>query len=479
MIEKNKFMKTYKIYVAGEFLESSEPLEVHNPYDNSLVAQTFVAQKEHLEKAIVKGVAVEEEMKNLPIYKRYEALQSIASQLLENKEELALLLASESGKPMRYALSEIDRAAQTFIIASEEAKRLPKEYFSLDWTPSGHGKEALVKYFPVGLMAGIAPFNFPLNLAVHKIAPAIASGNPIILKPARSTPLSTLALAEIIDKTDLPKGAVSILPMDRASGNQLVTDNRFKKLSFTGSPEIGWEMKKNAGSKKITLELGGNAGVIVSEKSDIEQAVAKCVVGGYAYSGQVCIHVQRIFVQESIFDAFIEKFREQTAMLKAGDPTSIDTDISSMIDENNALRVENWVNDAVKAGAKVLHGGKREGTYFEPTIMTDTKPEMKVCALEIFGPVVSIEKFKTFEEAVAFLNDSQYGLQAGVFTNDVKEINYAFNNLEVGGVVNNDIPTFRVDHMPYGGVKNSGFGREGIRYAIMEMMEPRLLVKEI
>ena len=472
-------MKTYKIYVAGEFLESSEPLEVRNPYDNSLVAQTFVAQKEHLEKAIEKGVAVEEEMKNLPVFKRYEALQTIANQLLENKEELALLLASESGKPMRYALGEIDRAAQTFIIASEEAKRLPKEYFSLDWTAPGQGKEALVKYFPVGLMAGIAPFNFPLNLAVHKIAPAIASGNPIILKPARSTPLSTLALAEIIDKTDLPKGAVSILPMDRASGNQLVTDNRFKKLSFTGSPEIGWEMKRNAGSKKITLELGGNAGVIVSENSDLEQAVAKCVVGGYAYSGQVCIHVQRIFVQESIFDAFIEKFKEQTAVLKAGDPTSIDTDISAMIDENNALRVENWVNDAVKAGAKVLHGGKRKGTYFEPTIMTDTKPEMKVCALEIFGPVVSIEKFKTFEEAIDLINDSQYGLQAGVFTNNVKEINYAFNNLHVGGIINNDIPTFRVDHMPYGGVKNSGFGREGVRYAIMEMMEPRLLVKEI
>jgi len=472
-------MKIYKIYVAGEFLESSELLKVHNPYDNSLVAQTFVAQKEHLEKAIEKGVAVEEEMKNLPIYKRYEILQTIANQLLENKEELALLLASESGKPMRYALGEIDRAAQTFIIASEETKRLPKEYFSLDWTAAGHGKEALVKYFPVGLMAGIAPFNFPLNLAVHKIAPAIASGNPIILKPARSTPLSTLALAQIIDKTDLPKGAVSILPMDRESGNQLVTDNRFKKLSFTGSPEIGWVMKQNAGTKKITLELGGNAGVIVSENSDLKQAVAKCVVGGYAYSGQVCIHVQRIFVQESIFDAFIEDFKKQTAALKAGDPTSIDTDISAMIDENNALRVENWVNDAVKAGAKVLHGGKRKGTYFEPTIMTDTKPEMKVCALEIFGPVVSIEKFKTFEEAIDLLNDSQYGLQAGIFTNNVKEINYAFNNLEVGGIINNDIPTFRVDHMPYGGVKNSGFGREGIRYAIMEMMEPRLLVKEI
>ena len=468
----------YKLYIGGEFVEGQQKLEIYNPFNNQLVGETFIAGKEHLEKAIQVGKSVEKEMKLLPIYKRYEILQSIAKQIGERKDEMANILALESGKPLKYALGEIDRSIQTFTIASEECKRLPSEYFSIDWTPSGHGREALIKYFPVGLVAGIAPFNFPLNLAVHKIAPAIAAGNPIIIKPARSTPLSTLILAEIIDNTELPKGAFSVLPMDRESGNQLVTDSRFKKLSFTGSPEVGWEMKRNAGSKKITLELGGNAGVIVSKYADIENAVQKSVIGGYAYSGQVCIHVQRIYVQEEIFDEFINKFKVLTANLKEGDPSSMDTDISSMIDENNAIRVETWVNEAVESGAKILHGGHRRGTFYEPTIMTGTTKEMKVCSLEIFGPVVSIEKYKTFEEAIELLNDSDYGLQAGIFTDNIKEVNYAFEHLEVGGVISNDVPTFRVDHMPYGGVKNSGFGREGVKYAIMEMMEPKLLVKE-
>ncbi|MBN2669724.1 MAG: aldehyde dehydrogenase family protein [Bacteroidales bacterium] len=472
-------MNFFPLYVAGEFIEGDIQLEVINPFNNQLVANTYLAEKKHLEKAIIAGKSVEKEMQLLPSYKKYQILQHIAKLIQENHIKMSELLAAESGKPLKYAKGEIDRAIQTFIVASEEAKRIPTDYFSLDWTAAGEGKEALVKYFPVGLVAGIAPFNFPLNLAVHKIAPAIAAGNPIILKPARSTPLSTLFLAQLVDQTALPKGALSVLPMDRESGNQLVTDMRFKKLSFTGSPEVGWEMKRNAGSKKITLELGGNAGVIVSEHADIDLAIKKSVAGGYAYSGQVCIHVQRIYVQETVFDRFIEKFKSLTAELKAGDPLDESTDISSMIDESNALRVENWVNEAVMSGAKVLFGGKRNGTYFEPTIMTDTTKEMKVCALEIFGPVVSIEKFKTFEEAVALINDSDYGLQAGVFSNNIKEINYAFQHLEVGGVVSNDVPTFRVDHMPYGGVKNSGFGREGVKYAILEMMEPKLLVKDL
>ena len=468
----------YKIYVAGQFVDGENILEVLNPYNGEIVATTFVAEKIHLEKAIVAAKNVEQEMKSLPDYKKYEILQTIAKKIIERKDYMASVLAKESGKPIKYALGEIERAAQTFIIASEECKRIPNEYFSLDWTAAGHGKEALVKYFPIGLVAGIAPFNFPLNLAVHKIAPAIAVGNPIILKPARSTPLSTLLLAEIIDETDLPKGGLSILPMDRESGNLLVTDSRFKKLSFTGSPEIGWEMKRNAGSKKVTLELGGNSGVIVSKFADIEHAVSKSVAGGFAYSGQVCIHVQRIYVQNEIFDEFISKFKALTSKLIEGDPMDPKTDISSMIDENNAKRVEDWVSEAAEMGATILYGGKRRGTYFEPTIMTNTTIEMKVCYLEIFGPVVSIERFSTFKEAIDLLNDSQYGLQAGVFTDNVKEVNYAFEHLEVGGVVNNDVPTFRVDHMPYGGVKNSGFGREGVKYAMMEMMEPKLLVKE-
>ncbi len=472
-------METYKIYVGGEFKTTDNILEVTNPYNNKLVAKTYIAGKSDLEFAITKGLSVEKEMKELPVYKRYEILMQISNTIKADKERLSKILALESGKPLRYAIGEISRAIQTFLVAAEESKRIPNEYLSIDWTAPGEGKEAIVKYFPVGLMAGIAPFNFPLNLAVHKIAPAIAAGNPIILKPARSTPLSVLELAKIVDKTDLPKGALSILPMDRNAGNQLVTDERFKKLSFTGSPQVGWKMKREAGRKKVTLELGGNAGVIVSKNSDIDLAVKKCLVGSFAYSGQVCIHVQRIYVQNQVFDEFVDKMIKGTKKLKQGEPDNIETEISAMIDETNALRVESWVNDAVADGAKILYGGKRYGTYFEPTIITNTKQEMNVCKLEIFGPVVTIEKFDTFENGIAEINNSQYGLQAGVFTNDIKEINYAFNNLEVGGVINNDVPTFRVDHMPYGGVKNSGFGREGLKYAIRDMMEPKLLVKEI
>ncbi len=472
-------MTEYKMYIGGEFADSAQKLEVFNPYNNEKIAETFLAGKDELEKAIQKGKAVEEELKNFPVYKRFEILREISDKIKANADHLALVLAQESGKPMRYAKGEIARAAQTFLVAAEEAKRLPKEYFSIDWTPAGVGKEGFVKYFPIGLVAAIAPFNFPLNLSVHKLAPAIAAGNPIILKPARSTPLSVLELAKIIDQTDLPKGAVSILPMDRVAGNLLVTDERFKMLTFTGSPEVGWQMKQNAGTKKVLLELGGNAGVIVSKHADIDLAVKKCMVGAFAYSGQVCIHVQRIYVQRAVFDVFTNRMIEETKKLKSGDPEKDDTEISVMIDQANADRVESWVNDAKDDGAKILFGGKKYGAFFEPTIITNTKPEMNVCRLEIFGPVITVEPFEEFADAVNEINNSEYGLQAGVFTSHTIEVNYAFNNLEVGGIIIDDVPTFRVDHMPYGGVKNSGLGREGVKYSIQEMMEPRLLVKPI
>ncbi len=470
-------MTDHKIYIAGEFVKTNQKLVVTNPFDDSVIGESYLAGNEELEKAIQAGLSVKNEMRDLPSYKKYKILMDIAAEIKNKKDELALILSKEAGKPLKYAAGEIDRAAQVFIIAAEESKRLPKEYFSIDWTPSGEGKEAFVKHFPVGLIAGIAPFNFPLNLAVHKIAPAIAAGNPIILKPARSTPLSVLELAKIIDKTELPKGAFSVLPMDREAGNQLVTDDRIHMLSFTGSPEVGWKMKSNAGKKKIALELGGNAGVIVSDQADVDLAVKKCLVGAFAYSGQVCIHVQRIFVQENIFDKFIEGFIKGVKKLKYGAPDDITTDISVMIDEENAIRVESWVKEAVSDGAKILHGGKRKGTYFEPTVITNTRQEMKVCSLEVFGPVVTIEKYSNYKEAVVDINNSEYGLQAGIFTNSINEMNHAFNEIEAGGVIVNDVPTFRVDHMPYGGVKNSGFGREGVKYSIFEMMEPKLMIK--
>ncbi|OFY86877.1 MAG: aldehyde dehydrogenase [Bacteroidetes bacterium RIFCSPLOWO2_12_FULL_35_15] len=470
-------MQHYKIYVGGEFVETQNKLKVVDPFTQQVFATTYLGGSEELEMAIKKAESIKEELKNLPSYKRYEILMQIANEMKSNRDYLATVLCNESAKPIRYALAEIDRAVQTFIVAAEESKRLPKEYISLDWTIAGEGKEGIVKYFPLGLVAGIAPFNFPMNLAVHKIAPAIAAGCPIILKPASSTPISTLELAKIIDKTALPKGAVSIIPMNRLAGNQLVTDERFKLLSFTGSPLVGWEMKRNAGKKKVVLELGGNAAVIITPSANIEKTIVKCVVGGFAYSGQVCIHAQRFYVHESVFEKFTQEFVEATKKLKQGNPKEAATDISSMIDEENAKRVEAWIYEASQQGATVLLGGKREGTFVEPTIITNTTKSMNVCSEEIFGPVVTIEKYSTFKEAVALVNNSDFGLQAGVFTNELSESDYAFNNIDVGGVVINDIPTFRVDHMPYGGIKDSGLGREGIKYAIMDMMEAKILVK--
>ena len=472
-------MDEYKIFVGGEFLATDRPLKVINPYNGEIIGNTYLGSSDELEIAINQAQTVQKPMRDLPAFAKYEALMKIAGLIREEREEFGRVLCLESAKPIRYALSEVDRAIQTFIVAAEEAKRLPKEYIDLDWTPAGKGKEGLVKYFPVGLVAGISPFNFPLNLAAHKIAPAIASGCPIILKPSSTTPLSTLRLALSISKTDLPKGAISILPMDRKTGNLLVTDERFKMLTFTGSPEVGWKMKQDAGKKKIVLELGGNAAVIVTETADIELAVAKCIIGGFSYSGQVCIHAQRIYAQDKVFSEFSEKFITAVNQIKAGDPLDPETEMSAMIDEDNAFRVEKWVNEAINEGAKVLTGGLRKGSYYPPTVLTGTKSEMKVCAHEVFGPVVTLEPYSSFEEVISVVNKGRFGLQAGVFTNDLKQMNQAFDQIEVGGVIINDVPTFRVDHMPYGGIKDSGLGREGVKYAMMEMLEPKILVKNL
>jgi acyl-CoA reductase-like NAD-dependent aldehyde dehydrogenase len=476
-VKNNIDMKEYKIYAGGEFIVSKEKIEVKNPYDHSLIAVTYLADKDILENCIKKAQSAERELAEMPAFLRYEILMQIAEEIKNRKAELSEILSCEAAKPLRYAVAEIQRACSTFIAAAEEAKRPPMEYMRLDWEPTGTGREGLVKYFPIGLVSGISPFNFPMNLAVHKIAPAIAAGCPIVLKPARSTPLSTLELAKIIDKTSLPKGAVSILPMDRVAGNQLVTDERFKLLTFTGSPEAGWKMKNDAGKKKVVLELGGNAGVIVTSSADIDHAVKRCLVGAFAYAGQVCIHTQRIFVAKEISKDFTEKFIAGAKALKAGPPNDMATEITSMIDEENAVRVENWVNESVAQGASILCGGKRTASFFEPTVITNVKHSMKVSCHEIFGPVVTIETFNVFEEAVNLVNESIYGLQAGVFTNKTDELNYAFQHIHTGGVIHNDVSLFRVDHMPYGGIKESGLGREGVKYAMLDMMEPKILVK--
>ena len=469
----------YQIYLGGEFRKTDKVLPVINPYNNKVIASTFQAGENELEEAILKAVSVQIELGELPSWRKYGVLMEIASLMRDSRLEFAKTISLESAKPLRYALGETDRAIQTFIVAAEECKRLPAEYIDIEWTPAGEGKEGILRYFPVGLIAGIAPFNFPLNLAVHKIAPAIAAGCPIILKPSSSTPLSTLLLARIIDKTDLPKGAVSILPMERSTGNLMVSDDRFSLLTFTGSAAVGWKMKAESGRKKVVLELGGNAGVIVTETADVDKAVAKCLVGGFAYSGQVCIHTQRIYVHEKIYDEFAERFVAGVKKLKTGDPAEEQTEISSMIDEANAIRVEKWVNEALDEGAELLCGGHRKGGYFEPTVITSTQSRMKVCALEIFGPVVTLEKFSSFEEAINHINDSVYGLQAGMFTNALDEMNYAFRKIRVGGLIVNDVPGFRVDHMPYGGIKDSGQGREGVKYSLGHMLEPKLLIKDM
>lgn len=470
-------MESFRIYSAGIFVESKLPHTVYSPFSGKPVATTFLADEQIMENSIQQALLVQKELRELPSYKRYEILMFIAAELKRSREELAKLLSLESAKPLKYALGEIDRAAQTFLVAAEESKRLPKEYLSLDWTPAGSGKEGIVHYFPVGLVAGIAPFNFPMNLAVHKIAPAIAAGCPIILKPASTTPLSTLALARIIDRSGLPKGAVSILPMDRKTGNQLVSDERFKLLSFTGSPVVGWEMKKNAGKKKVVLELGGNAAVIITKHTNLPEIISKCVVAGFSYSGQICIHAQRFYVHQDRLEEFKQLFLEAIQQLTIGDPLDPQTDFSVMIDEENALRLESWIKEAISQGAKLLLGGSRNGKLLEPTVLTNTHRGMKINGEEAFGPVVIIESFQTIDEAIHQVNDSKFGLQAAIFSNDQQEIDLAFRELEVGGVIVNDVPTFRVDHMPYGGVKNSGLGREGVKYAIHDMLEPRILVK--
>lgn len=465
------------IFLAGRFVKTATEHKVFNPYDGSLVDTTFLTGTAELEEAIEAAREALGPMRELSSWKRYEVLMYIRNRLLELRDEFARTITAESGKPLRYALGEVDRSIQTFTVAAEEAKRLPGEYLSLDWTPAGEGKEGIVRYFPVGIVAGIAPFNFPLNLAVHKIAPAIAAGCPIILKPSSTTPLTTLRLAAIISETNLPAGAISILPMDRTTGNSLVTDPRIALLSFTGSPEVGWKMKAAAGKKKVLLELGGNAGVIVGKSADMELALEKCLSGAFSYSGQVCIHTQRIFVQQDIFYEFSYRFAAMVNQIRSGDPALADTAFSSMIDEANAIRVENWVNEALAGGARIVSGGRRQGSWYAPTVLTNTRDEMLVCSQEVFGPVVTLEPFDGFKEAVQRINNGRFGLQAGVFTNEIQEMDFAFANLEVGGVIINDVPTFRVDHMPYGGIKDSGLGREGVKYAIQEMMEPRILVK--
>ncbi len=470
-------MNQYLIYSAGKFITSNQVLEVKNPFNQSLVATTYSADQFILEEAIIKSLAVKEELQNIAPQKKHNILKQISNEIYANRKRLAEVLSLESAKPLKYALAEIDRSAYTFVIAAEESKKDNTQHLALNRINNTDQREGVVNYFPIGLIAGIAPFNFPMNLAVHKLAPAIASGCPIILKPASRTPLSCLELAKIIDRTELPKGSVSILPMDRATGNILVKDERFKLLSFTGSPDIGWKMKAESQKKKIVLELGGNAATIITESADLKDALTKSLMGAFAYSGQICIHAQRFIIHTSLYQKFTDELKELALNLKYGDPLFETTDISNMIDEENAIRVETWINEAIQQGAQLICGGKRNRSYVEPTILTNCNHTMKVYAEEVFGPVICINSYQTIEDAIDQANNTKFGLQCGIFTNNETELNKCFKQIEVGGVIHNNVPTIRYDQMPYGGVKESGLGREGVRYAMLDMLEPKILVK--
>lgn len=465
----------YKLLIGEQWRESAKRMEVRNPYNDEVVGVVHRGAEREIDEAIVKAVRAFEVTKRLPTHRRAEILHKVAGRIRDRQEELERTIALEAGKTITDSRVEVERAVNTFTIAAEEAKRIEGEVIALDLLPASADRLGLTRRFPVGPMAGICPFNFPLNLVAHKVAPSIASGNTIIIKPASATPITALLLGEIVVEAGMPEGGISVVPCPGSIGELLVTDDRLKKLTFTGSAEIGWYLKSRAGKKKVTLELGGNAGLIVHTDADLDLAVQRCVRGSFAYAGQICISVQRIFVHQDIFDEFLERFVQETRKLRRGDPLDEKTDLSPMIDEPAARRAEQWVKEAVDGGARVIVGGKREGSYLEPTILVDTTPEMKVNRLEVFAPVVTITSYERFEDAVEWVNDSLYGLQAGVFTKDIKHIFDAYNTIDVGGLIINDIPTYRIDHMPYGGVKDSGFGREGLRYAIEEMTELKLL----
>ncbi len=472
-------MEEYKVYLAGEWRDTARYEEVVNPYNDHVIGRVCQAGEPEVEEAIKKGLEGLERTKRLPAYKRYEILTEISAGIKQDREKIARILTLESGKPISDARVEVNRAVNTFRIAAEEAKRIEGNNIPLDIMAGSENRVGITQRFPIGLILGITPFNFPLNLVAHKIAPAIASGNAIILKPASKTSITSLLLGEIIARTELPKGGVSILPCPARLAEQMVIDPRIKMVTFTGSPKVGWHLKEKAGKKKVLLELGGNAGVIVEPDTDLPYAIKRCVAGAFSYAGQVCISVQRIYIQEDIFPEFTKEFISQAKALKTGDPINEDTIIGPMIDLYAAKRVESWVNEAKEQGARVLAGGKRDNNFFEPTILADTTPEMNVNALEAFAPLVTLTPYKRFDDAIAHLNNSRYGLQAGLFTKDMSKIFQAFREIEVGGLIVNDVPTYRVDHMPYGGIKESGFGREGIRYAIEEMTELKLMALNI
>ncbi|HSL43609.1 MAG TPA: aldehyde dehydrogenase family protein [Anaerolineales bacterium] len=466
----------YKLLIGGQWTGSGDSLEVKNKYNGSVIGVLPTASREDLDHAIDAAERAEEIMADLPAYKRAEILLKTASLLRERFDDMATTIAAEAGKALKFARAEVDRAISTFTIAAEEAKRLHGETIPLDAVPAGAGYFGFWTRRPVGVIAAISPFNFPLNLVAHKVAPALASGNTIVLKPASTTPLAAVKLCEILMDAGLPAGAINLVVGSGGTvGEWLVTDPRVDKITFTGSPEVGRHILSVAGIKKVTLELGNTSPVVIARDADLDFVAKRCAVGAYYNSGQVCISVQRIYSEKQVYEPFSEKFVKATEAMVVGDPLDERVDVGPMIDPGEVDRIEGWVNEAQSSGAKVLIGGKRDGTVYYPTVLAGVSEDMKVVAEEAFAPVASVIASDDFESALRQANDTKFGLQVGVFTKDIDRVFKAVKRLNFGGVIINDTPNFRADHMPYGGNRQSGLGREGVRFAMEDMTNIQLV----
>lgn len=466
----------YPYYLANQAVYANQDLAVTNKYTGEIVTRVALATEQAIDKALSAAVAAQYAMAQLPAYHRQQVLEHCVQRFKQRADELAYSLCVEAGKPIKDARGEVTRLIDTFKVAAEEATRINGEVLNLEISARAKGYRGMTKRVPVGVCSFISPFNFPLNLAAHKIAPAIASGCPFVLKPASLTPIGALLIGEVLAETDLPQGAFSILPCSRDGAELFTTDERIKLLSFTGSPEVGWALKAKAGKKKVTLELGGNAACIVDADADIDFVVQRLVFGAFYQSGQSCISVQRILVHDSIYQQVKEKLVTATQQLVMGDPLQENTFIGPMISDKEAQRLAIWIDDAIQQGATLLCGGQRQGAMLAATLLENVPKHCALVQEEVFGPVAILSSFSDFNEALAEVNDSRYGLQTGIFTRDIFKAHQAWDSLEVGGVVIGDVPSWRVDNMPYGGVKDSGLGREGVRYAIEDMTESRLLV---
>ncbi|GMQ80760.1 MAG: aldehyde dehydrogenase family protein [Rhodothermia bacterium] len=468
--------KNYPLFLANEPESPNQDLQVIDKYTGDVAATVAMASPEDIDRAISSAVTARKPMEKMAAYEREDVLRHCVERFKERFDELALTLCVEAGKPIKDAKGEVSRLIETFHIAAGEATRMVGEVLPMDIGERSRGYSGKWKRFPIGPCSFISPFNFPLNLAAHKIAPAIAAGCPFVLKPASLTPIGALIIGEVLAETILPKGAFSILPCRRDGADLFTTDDRLKLLSFTGSPGVGWDLKARAGKKKIVLELGGNAAVIVDEDADLKDAVDRIIIGAFYQSGQSCIGVQRILIHENVYDEFRDRLVEAASELKSGDPKDPETFIGPMISEKEASRLEGWIRDAEAADATILCGGTRDGAMLEATLLENVAAHLDLVCKEAFGPVAILSPFSDFDEALNQINNSDFGLQAGIFTRDIYKAEKAWHELEVGGVVIGDIPSWRVDHMPYGGVKDSGLGREGIRFAIEDMTEIRLMV---